>query len=780
MKWNGCASNVMQTINGWLLDLFEDTQAAGVVLWVLTDEGKRVRLHQPFPIRFSLSGPAKVLRQVWRFLKSHASQPQLSRREGRDLFHPEPVDLLVVEVASFSLQQRLFRELLDRYPDLLYYDADVSLPLRYAAKTDSFPLCRCEITCFESGLMHQFIVRDSPWELDPQAPALTIMNLEPDCDPLHASPQALLVSVAGVNYRLSLHPARALLINLQALLKRHDPDVLLTRWGDTWLLPFLVQLAEKNEITLALNREPGHGFLQRPERSYFSYGQIMYSGQQFHLFGRWHIDRQNAMFWTDFGLDGIIEMARVTSQPVQVAARTSPGTGISSMQVLTALRNNILVPWHKQQGERPKTALELIESDLGGLVYQPLVGLHRDVGAIDFISMYPAIMVRCNISPETNKTGLLETGDEPAGLIPLTLEPLLKKRVALKQRAANLPNWDPRRKLDKARSGAHKWLLVTCFGYLGYKNARFGRIEAHEAVTAGGREALLRAKEASEDMGFQVLHMYVDGLWIYQAGKNQPQDFVPLLDEIARRTGLAIALDGVYRWVAFLPSRVNARVPVPNRYFGVFQDGSLKVRGLEARRRDSAPWVARMQMDLLEYLAQAEDADQLPDYIPGAMAILRRHLANLQAGRVPLEDLLVALRLSREPQEYTVKTAGVRAAMQLQEIGKSLRPGQRVRLLYLRGGQVQAWDMPGKPDARCIDLGRYYELAVRAASAVFYPLGLSEDELRAWLKGGIQLCFQFALPAGKRQILLPPSSEEQAWQTLFLGVKTGKQELVIG
>ncbi len=766
----------MQTINGWLLDVFEDTQTAGLVLWVLSEEGQRIRLHQPFPIRFSLSGPNKVLRQAWRFLQSHASQPQLSRQKGRDLFHPQPLDLLVIEVASFSIQQRLFRELLDHFPDFLYFDADVSLALRHAARYGSFPLCHCEITSFDSGLVQEFIVHNTPWELDPQYPQLAIMTLEPDCDPLHATPQALLISAGGASYRLSLHPPRALLINLQAVLKRHDPDVLLTRWGDTWLLPYLLQLSEKQQIQLPLNREAAHGFLQRPERSYFSYGQIMYSGQQIHLFGRWHIDRQNALFWNDFGLDGILEMARVTSQPAQVAARTSPGTGISSMQVLTAMRNRILVPWHKQQGERPKTALELIQSDLGGLVYQPIVGLHRDVGAIDFISMYPAIMVRCNISPETTQSGLLETGDEPPGLIPLTLAPLLEKRVALKQRAASLPNWDPRRKLDKARSSAHKWLLVTCFGYLGYKNARFGRIEAHEAVTAGGREALLSAKEASEDLGFQVLHMYVDGLWIFQPNKTQPQDFTPLLDEIARRTGLAIALDGVYRWVAFLPSRVNARVPVPNRYFGVFQDGSLKVRGLEARRHDSAPWVARLQMDLLECLAQAEDADLLPEYIPTAMAILRRHLADLRAGRVPMEDLLVALRLSREPEEYTVKTAGARAALQLKSMGKSLRPGQRVRLLYLRGGEVQAWDMPVHPDARQIDLARYYELAVRAASAVFYPLGLSEDELRAWLKGGIQLSFEFALPAGKRQILLPPASEEKAWQDLFKPMKLNRVE----
>ena len=82
-----------------------------------------------------------------------------------------------------------------------------------------------------------------------------------------------------------------------------------------------------------------------------------------------------------------------------------------------------------------------------------------------------------------------------------------------------------------------------------------------------------------------MLYEVITGLWVQQPGKNRPEHFDSLLSEIASRTGLSIALDGVYRWVAFLPSRGNHRVPVPNRYFGVFQDGTLKVRGLEARRR---------------------------------------------------------------------------------------------------------------------------------------------------------------------------------------------------
>ena len=104
---------------------------------------------------------------------------------------------------------------------------------------------------------------------------------------------------------------------------------------------------------------------------------------------------------TNTGLEGVYELARVTSLPVQSAARLSPGSGISAMQMVVALRQGVLVPWHKQQAELPKSAAELMISDQGGLVYQPLSGLHRDVAEIDFISMYPSIMRHFNISPET-------------------------------------------------------------------------------------------------------------------------------------------------------------------------------------------------------------------------------------------------------------------------------------------------------------------------------------------------------------------------------------------
>ncbi len=616
------------------------------------------------------------------------------------------------------------------FPELTYYDADIQLCLRYAAVYNTFPLAFCQVSYANNGQIHGVRVLDSPWDIDPLPAPLRVLTLEPDCDPQHEPPRILRVGYEQDVLELSFGQMDTLVTRLGSILQHVDPDILLSKWGDTWLLPLLLQESQRRGVPLPLNRDAGRGIIQKRENSYFSYGQIIYKGQQIHLFGRCHVDRHNSSLWGAEDLEGILEGARVTALSIQTSARTSPGTGISSMQILTALRNQILVPWHKQQAERPKTALDLLRYDQGGLVYQPIVGVHSDVAEIDFISMYPSIMVRCNISPEKPVPTFLGSNEEP-GLIPLTLKPLLDKRVTIKLTLGNMPDTDPRYKRYQAISSAHKWLLVTCFGYLGYKNSRFGRIESHEAVTTWGREALLLAKEAAEDLGFEVLHMYVDGLWVRKKDFNRPDQFEPLLDEISSRTGLSIALDGIYRWLVFLPSRVNSKVPVPNRYFGVFQDGSFKFRGIDARRRDMPSFIADVQLQILKVLGQAENAEELRQAIPQAQALLLQGEADLRHGRVPLDQLVIGQKLSRELEAYKVPSPAARALMQLRAAGKDKQPGQRVRFLYVRtAAKVQAWDLAEKPDFNALDVDRYLELLRRAAATVLEPFDAMPSDTR--------------------------------------------------
>ncbi len=123
---------------GWLLDLFADPQG-GVILWLLGDDGKRYRLQQAFPVTFYAAGPAARLRALWRFLENQPVPVTLSRTERRDLFQPQPLTVLAIQVAQPARQPRLFQQVVKRFPELTYYDADLQLTLRYSAVYHVFP-----------------------------------------------------------------------------------------------------------------------------------------------------------------------------------------------------------------------------------------------------------------------------------------------------------------------------------------------------------------------------------------------------------------------------------------------------------------------------------------------------------------------------------------------------------------------------------------------------------------------------------------------------------------
>jgi DNA polymerase-2 len=733
----------MNKHTGWLLDVYPDLVEGGAAVWFLDDDGQRLRLRQPFPISFYAAGPAQRLRALWRFLSTQPIRVELCREEGRDVFCPTPLTVLKIRVARAYEQPGLFHQVVQAFPDLDYYDADIHLLTRYAAACDVFPLTRSEVAIDDDHRIQAISPLESRWNLDPESPPLRILRLAPDTEPFHARPAHLLVRYARHHCRLPLEPVRPCLAALASILRRFDPDLILSAWGDTWLLPHLLGVSKNRHDLLPLNRDACTGAIRRAERTYIAYGQIIHRGEQILLAGRFHIDGMSAMMYDEYGLEGVYELARVTGLPVQVVARNSPGAGITAMEIITALRERILVPYRKQQSEIEKSANDLIRLDQGGLVYQPLVGLHQDVGEVDFISMYPSIMRRFNISPENMDLTRLHAAaiegldrslcPEKPGILPVTLAPILDKRMAIKERLSKLRALDCRYLPWKARATALKWLLVVSFGYTGYKNAKFGRIEAHQAITAYAREALLTAKETAEALGFTVLHMYVDGLWVKKPGASSVPDFQPLLDVIAQNTGLSVALDGIFNWMAFLPSRTDARVPVANRYFGVFQNGEIKARGIEARRRDTPPFIAEVQMELLQLLARAATVDQLSALLPEIDSLLRRRLRELRNDRVGLARLVVSHKLSRHPEDFRVASPAALAAGQLKKAGKATGLGHTVRFLYTKGETVVAWDALHPTAPVALDKHRYTTLLLRAAATILSPLGVNEEDLRCRL-----------------------------------------------
>lgn len=718
---------------GWLLDVYADI-AQGVVVWLLGDDGQRYQLQQPMTSTFYARGTFPRLRECWRFLRGQGIPVTLSRTRREDLFDGL-VDVLAVATDTAVLP-RLFRHTQTQFPDLDYYDADIPVSVRYAARFGVTPTLRCQVTAAD-GVISTVAPLASRWQVDQAPPPLRVLTLTPNIDPTHRTPTHLQASFAGQTVTYSLENGRLLLIALQAKLKRHDPDLILTCFGDTWIFPLLRQTAQKTGILFNPSRDARRPYVIKQAGSYFSYGMVLHRGEQTYLNGRYHIDLKNALLFNEYDISGVLEQAQVTGMPVQEMARRSPGAGITAMQMITALQRGVLVPYTKQEAEQYKSARTLLRSDRGGLVFQPRIGLHTDVVEIDFVSMYPSIISLFNISPETVQVASGQTAVAPElnmpidqskrGLLPETLQPILEKRITIKTQMAEMSKQDCRYPSLSSRATALKWLLVVAFGYAGYKRARFGRIEAHEAITAYSREALLRAKETAESLGYEVIHMYVDGLWLKRRGTKTKTAVQPLLDEIERQTGLPIALEGFYKWIAFLPAKQDERIPVPNRYFGVFESGEIKVRGLEMRRHDTPPFIAHSQRHLIMQLAKMPDRNA---YLLALIEYLRTCLETLRLRQIPLETLLVSQTLSRPLEAYSVLSPAARAVKQLQAVGKPRFPGQRIRFLMVVGEPgVYAWDLPTPPDPTLIDVAYYTDLMLRATTAVLQPWSIK----RAWL-----------------------------------------------
>jgi DNA polymerase-2 len=556
-------------------------------------------------------------------------------------------------------------------------------------------------------------------------------------NPTHASRGGLVLRHEGMTHVLEGDPAQQL-ETLNRRIQEWDPDVLTTDWGDSYLIPHLLEWARSGREATAPT-VPGYRTRcarGQKGRSFMTYGQMMYQSGAQYLFGRWHLDLKNSFYFKECGWEGLYEIARIAKIPVQRAARTTIGTSLSSMQLDVALRRGLWVPMDKAQAEDFRPASDLVVADKGGLVYEPDIGWFENIAEYDFVSMYPTLMVKHNISSETINCLCCESS---GSFVPEIGHHLCRRRLG---RAGSLgPDLKETRRIQtppkagdsqaaafKARADAHKWSLVCCFGYLGYKNARFGKIEAHESVTAWGRETLLRAKDCVEEQGFHVLHANVDCVWI----QGRPgMDYEQLRREIETAGGCPVGLEGVYKWLRFCPSKTDPLSGVPNRYFGAFTNGELKIRGLALRRRDTPEIFKNMQKDMLAVLAEADDVAGCRARAGRVSAMAEEVRERIAEGRVEAPELAVTFTLSRDPSEYVSNGPSAVAAKRLAASGVKLHPGETVRYIITSSGDkvvdFRATPLAFVSESPEVDTKKYLELWQRCRDEIMD--GLEEKPL---------------------------------------------------
>ncbi len=468
---------------------------------------------------------------------------------------------------------------------------------------------------------------------------------------------------------------KKVLSDLFSLIKACDPDVILFPHADIWMRSILDK-GRKYGFRVVISRSGR--FRKLSGKSYWSYGRAGYRNEAFLPDGRILIDTENSFTYREGGLRGILLASRLTGLVPNLTSRFTPGTLISSYEVYEALRRDIAIPFRKSDSEKLRSFMELKAVDKGGMIFQPEPGVYEDVYQLDFTSLYPSIIVKYNLSPETLN------GTHRRGFLAEVLKPLLELRIKTKKIKKSNPEYS-------GVDSILKWMLITCFGYTGYRNAKFGRIEVHEGITERAREILLKAKEIAEDMHFEVLHGIVDCLWL--KGDN----IAKLKERIEKETEMLTEVES-YDWIVFLPMLDGTGSY--NRYYGRFSDGRIKVRGIMARRRDTPEYARRMQVEMLRVMRKARTVEELKSLEGKLKEIYEGYLKNLRYANP--EELVIRRRIGK--LNYSRRCPEASAIKAYGRLGIELSPGMEVGYVVI---DSRKWIVETEWNAESFDF-KYY------------------------------------------------------------------------
>jgi len=555
------------------------------------------------------------------------------------------------------------------------YNVDVRQDQRYLAEHNLFPCGDGE----ESRFSPDFAI------------PLTSLKMHIDGDPfLPGDISIRRIEIENGRKRRLEGSEKAVISDLLDLIRSHDPDLILCPHADTWI-PAIVRKAGRYGLDSTLSRS---GFFKSiGARSYYSYGKVNHKEGALIPEGRILIDTARSFVFAESGLKGVLIASRLSGLSPNLTARFTPGTLISSYEVFEALHRNIAVPFRKRDAEEPRNICDLRACDKGGMIFQPEPGLYEAVHQIDFTSLYPSIIVKHNLFPET-----IQNPDRK-GFLCTVISSLLTLRIETKKRKKVNPEY-------AGIDSVLKWMLVTCFGYTGYRNAKFGQIQVHERITGISRELLMFVKELAEGMNFRVLHGIVDCLWVI----GEP--IASFKDVVEKETGILTEVDS-YDWIVFLPMEDGSGAY--NRYFGRLETGNMKIRGVMARKGDTPEYVRRMQKEIFEVMAGAGSRVELRGLLAEAREVRRRYLKGLEEADVDVRELAIHRRISG--LSYSRRCAEASAVAAHRKLGIALAPGMEMGYVVK---DAKRWEAEPDRTASEFDADYYRRLLEKAWKEAAY------------------------------------------------------------
>jgi len=420
-------------------------------------------------------------------------------------------------------------------------------------------------------------------------------------------------------------------------------------------------------------------------------------------------------------LDFAYQLSCLIGMPVDQVGAAAVGFRVDWYLIREAWRLGELAPKRVEQPYYPYK---------GGMVLAPKAGIHKEVAVFDFSAMYPSLMVKYNISPDTfipegepePPEGVYvapEVGHRfrkaPPGFYKMVLEELMKARKSIRSRMAGLKPSQPLYRVLDARQKSVKVITNAVYGYSGWRGARWFRVEVAEAVAAWGRKTISEAIEIARKLGLQIIYGDTDSVFL-SYDEEKVKRFV---EEVEKRVGLEIKPDAVYQRILFTEAK--------KRYAGLLPDGRVEIVGLEVARGDWCEAAKQVQEKVIEIVLKEGDPWKAAGYV-------RQWIKDFRAGRFRLEDVTIWKTLTKPLEEYEVRAPHVEAARKLMEKGWKLTYGDKVGYVIVKGAgklyqRAEPYFMVSPED---VDLDYYVEnQVVPAALRILNIFGIDKKQLMA-------------------------------------------------
>jgi DNA polymerase I len=554
------------------------------------------------------------------------------------------------------------------------------------------------------------------------------------------------------------------------LVAKIDPDLVVGWETNRWVFDYLGRRAKVNKIRLALGRngdEPRagvYGHVSLVGRIHIDLRDIaegiaelkmktleemaihhgIWSGESIDLIDlndMWFANERESVkkyalklvdvlrrLWKLY-FDYTVHLSSLVGYPMDYVLKASPGHRVDGYIVYHSMKLNELIP---RKIESP------YEKYKGAIVFTPHPGLHSNVAVLDFASMYPHIIAKYNVSPDTlmrsDEEGEAYVAPEvkhrfrvsPDGLYKSAILKLLEARKQIKKRIKELPE-GPERTALEAQERAIKVVANAMYGYMGWVSSRWYMKEVAEAITAWGRNTIITAAElASKRFGLKVIYGDTDSLFVEYRGEVINK----LIEAIEDELGMEIKLETVYKRILFTEAK--------KRYAGLTINNELDLTGFEAVRGDWCDYAKRVQERVLSVLLNTGDVNY-------AINVAKEMLELFKSGNFTIKDVTIWKSLDKPLAEYKARAPHVSIALQLSKKGWRFKVGDKIGYVVMKG-QGPIYERAvfyADADKSMIDIDYYItNQIIPVILRVLEPVGVTEDQLMVKsTKGGLDQFF---------------------------------------